>query len=240
MGSHQRFTDVGDDRRRLAPGERAPALEATLQGLALEEVHHEPGRTVVLADGMHLRDVGVDESTRRLDLSLEARTEPGVVRGLGQDDLERPCRPALEVAHAEHRAHAAVPEQRLHEPAPVDRLADQGVDRRRRRAPARAQRARTRGRDDRVGAEDREALLGEHAEGARVEGALARLVHLAAQPLGGLVEATRRGGRAPRRAGGASPRARSRAAAPALRGHRGCSEAATLKRVMARRRARLP
>src|SRR6185312_11476956 len=89
---------------QLGHGHRA-ALQAMEQGLALQQLQHQVGPSVVLADLMQGADVGMVERADGLRFALEAlaRQRAG---GLGKE-LDGHVAVQPRVARLEHLAHAA-------------------------------------------------------------------------------------------------------------------------------------
>ena len=71
MGGVERFGDLDGDDQGLIEG-NSPALQTLGERLTLEELHHEEGHTVLLADIMKRADVRVTDPSERLRFTLEA------------------------------------------------------------------------------------------------------------------------------------------------------------------------
>src|SRR6185436_914451 len=102
----QRTGDLDPDGQRLVDRQRA-FLEPGLQRFALEQLHHEVGGTLVLADVVQRADVLVGELGDRARLPIEALAELRVDRQRGGEDLDGDGTIEAGVAGAIDLAHAA-------------------------------------------------------------------------------------------------------------------------------------
>ncbi len=100
---------AGDGQRVVEPllGGQGAAAHGIAQRAALQQLHHQVGRALVLADLVDDRDVGVRQRRRGLRLALEAQPPVAVGHQLGRQDLDRdlPLEPGVD--GAPDHAHAA-------------------------------------------------------------------------------------------------------------------------------------
>ena len=88
-------------------------LELLAERTAAHELHRDVGKTVLLAEGVDLHDVGIVEASRGLRLALEAPHEVGILAVPLQHDLQRDLTVEHRVRRKVDVAHAAVPERLL-------------------------------------------------------------------------------------------------------------------------------
>ena len=96
--------DLAREVEQLLDGE-ASRLEPVLEGLALDQLHRDEARALVLADLVDRGDVRMVEGRRGTGLSFEAAKPPGVVRHLLGQHLDRDLAAEARVARAVDLAH---------------------------------------------------------------------------------------------------------------------------------------
>jgi hypothetical protein len=84
------------------------AVEGRSQRLAVQVLHHEERRAIVLADVVHVDDVGVVDAPGRLRFTDEALHGALVGGELGQHPFERDALAGKGVSRCVHSAHAAL------------------------------------------------------------------------------------------------------------------------------------
>ena len=99
--------DLGRDPGRVHRREAALCPEDVAERLALDVLHDDEVRAVLLAVVVDADDVGVVEPRRVLRLAAEPLDEAGVARELGEEDLDRDLAVELPVARQEDVGHAA-------------------------------------------------------------------------------------------------------------------------------------
>ncbi len=128
VGGFEHVEHLDRDGQELALAERRRALDAVLQRLAVEQLHHDVGRPLVGArrDAVvveDLHDAGVVHLVRGVPLAQEALAHLGVARQAGVQDLDRRARPVA-VPPLVHRGHAADAEHALERPLVAEHGAD--------------------------------------------------------------------------------------------------------------------
>ncbi len=99
-------------------------VDASPQGLALEQLHHEEGRTVFGGPVVeHRHDARMRDAVGGAPLLTKAVDQLRIDRELGSKDLERDA-PPVSVAALVHARHAADPDQALDGPLFVDHAAE--------------------------------------------------------------------------------------------------------------------
>ena len=89
------------------------ALQAGLQGLPHDELHHHVIQVAIVAEIEHLHDIGMSQVRHRGGFFFEAAEEFRVVGEVGMDQLDG-YRPAqVGVISLVHRGHASLADQRL-------------------------------------------------------------------------------------------------------------------------------
>ncbi|MEJ7728105.1 MAG: hypothetical protein WKG00_02720 [Polyangiaceae bacterium] len=158
VGRNQRLGH-GDAQLAAAQGGQRPALRQLLgQRRAVHQLHGQEPLALVPSDVEGARHPRVRDASRQLDLVADAlqRIRPG--QQLAVDDRPRHHLVELEIAHAQHRAHAAGAKHAQHLVASSDQLVRQA---------ARAEATRRRERAHRGGLA-RRVLAGGRAGGAAV------------------------------------------------------------------------
>ena len=106
VGGGQGVGDLGRHGQRLLERQRS-LLEAVGERLAREVLHHQEGRTVVLADVVERADVRVVQAGDGLRFALEAGAAVRVGADLGREDLDGDGAVEAGVAGLVDLAHAA-------------------------------------------------------------------------------------------------------------------------------------
>ena len=113
----QGLAELAADRQRFVGRDLLVALDAVLERLALEQLHHVVGaRALVDAEVGHLRHARGREPSQGARLAVEA-TDELVVEPLEPQHLQRERAPQRDVLDLEHLAHAAFAEHPAHQVA---------------------------------------------------------------------------------------------------------------------------
>jgi hypothetical protein len=113
VGHGQPFGDLAGDAQRLGHGERALALQAGLQGIALEELHRQERPAALLADLVDGRDMVVRQRRGQAGFLQEALAE-GVLRPRQARHLDRQPPVQHGVLGLEDDTHAALAQDAQH------------------------------------------------------------------------------------------------------------------------------
>jgi hypothetical protein len=108
----QRRRDLPADAQRFLGGQR-PAAEPLFERLAIDELHRDVERAVVLVETVDRGDIGVAQRREQLRFALQARESVGVAGEPGRQRFDRDVAAELRVGRAVHFAHAAGAEQAL-------------------------------------------------------------------------------------------------------------------------------
>ena len=121
VGVGERGGDRREQDAHLVPGERASGDERR-EAVALDQLHHEDGRAVVVDHVVEADDVRVLEPRERGRLALEAHAQLGLVGDPGVEDLHGDVAVEPLVVRAPDDAHAAATELLAQPVAPSDDL----------------------------------------------------------------------------------------------------------------------
>jgi hypothetical protein len=124
----QDVEDVVGDPQEFELAHRGPALQAVLQRLAVEELHHEVRRASRRAGGNdvvveHLHCARVIDAVGGVALAKEPLAHFAVPRQVGVKELDGAAR-AVAMARRVHGGHAADAEKALEGPLVVEHAAD--------------------------------------------------------------------------------------------------------------------
>jgi len=109
----------------VAPDCIGTVLEPLRERVALDQLHHEEVRAIVLFEAMDRRDVRMVQRGEQLRFSMEARKTLRVVREAFGHNLERDLPIQLRVARSIHLSHPARADLGRHL---VDAKADAGTE----------------------------------------------------------------------------------------------------------------
>ena len=105
---------LGDDPGGVAGVDRGAPGQDRAQVLALDQLHGDPQRAVLLPGAQHRHQVRVRQGRRQPGLAREPEPVGLLARQLGRQQLER-HRPAVLLPHGQvHVAHAAAAQHALH------------------------------------------------------------------------------------------------------------------------------